>query len=200
MEFVSTMQLIFATHNQHKLLEVSKLINSNVQLLSLNDINYTQEIEETANTIEENASLKAWHIYNHTGNNCFGDDSGLEIEALNMEPGVYSARYAGMHKSDSDKIKKVLHEMSNITNRVAQFKTIISLVIDGEEHIFEGIIKGSISEKAIGTNGFGYDPIFIPKGYNISFAEMSLDEKNKISHRSIAVGKLVNFLNLRYGL
>jgi XTP/dITP diphosphohydrolase len=200
MEFVSTMQLIFATHNQHKLLEVSKLISPNIQLLSLSDIKYAQEIEETADTIEKNASLKAWHIYNYTGNNCFGDDSGLEIEALNMEPGVYSARYAGEHKSDSDNIKKVLHEMSSKTNRVAQFKTIISLVINGEEHIFEGIIKGSISEKATGTNGFGYDPIFIPKGYNTSFAEMSLEEKNKISHRSIAVGKLVNFLNHHYSL
>ena len=200
MEFINTMQLIFATQNQHKLFEVTKLIDLSIQLLSLNDINYTPEIEETASTIEENASLKAWHIYNHTGNNCFGDDSGLEIEALNMEPGVYSARYAGVHKSDSDNIKKVLHEMKSKTNRAAQFKTIVSLVMEGKEHIFEGIIQGSIAEKPKGVNGFGYDPIFIPKGQRLTFAEMSIKKKNRISHRSIAVGKLVNFLNHRNSL
>lgn len=189
------MQLIFATHNKNKIKEISGLINDKYRIISLEDINFFDEIPETATTIEENASLKSKFIYNKYKLPCFADDTGLEIEALAGKPGVHSARYAGENKNPDDNIKKVLSEMKNITNRKARFKTIISLIIEGKEKLFEGIIEGNIIEKAKGDKGFGYDPIFIPEGYAITFAEMPLELKNKISHRAIAVNKLVDYLN-----
>ena len=189
------MQLIFATHNKHKLKEVRSLIPNSIDLLSLDDINLLEEIEETATTIEGNALLKAQTIYKQTGINCFADDSGLLVDILNGEPGVYSARYAGEHKNDSDNLEKLLKELSGKENRNAHFKTAMALVIDGKEYLFEGTIHGTITTQRSGVNGFGYDPIFLPNGYNETFAEMSSDIKNVISHRANAMKKLVEFIN-----
>ena len=189
------MKLIFATHNHNKLKEVRSLIPSTIQLLSLDDINLTEEIEETALTIEGNALLKAQTVYKQTGINCFADDSGLLVDALNGAPGVYSARYAGEHKNDSDNLEKLLKELSDKENRNAHFKTVMALIIDGKEYLFEGIIHGAITTQKSGSNGFGYDPIFLPGGYTETFAEMSSEIKNVISHRAKAMKKLVGFVN-----
>jgi XTP/dITP diphosphohydrolase len=188
-------QLVFATNNAHKLEEVAAKMEGRIQLLSLNDINCNGDIAETGLTFRENASIKSNYIYNKYRLNCFGDDSGLEIDALNGEPGVYSARYAGMHGNHAAHIAKVLENMRSAINRQARFRTVISLVWNSSEHFFEGTVEGSIRAAASGTAGFGYDPIFQPDGYNVTFAEMSLAEKNKISHRAKAVGKLIDFLN-----
>ena len=188
------MKLIFATNNKHKLEEVKKIIDGDFELLNLKDINCFEEIPETQNTIEGNASQKSRYIYDKYNINCFADDTGLEIDALNGEPGVYSARYAGEACSFDDNIDKVLKELKGISNRNAQFKTVISLIINGEEHQFTGIIGGVILKDRRGESGFGYDPIFLPKTYNRSFAELSADEKNSISHRGIASRKLAAFL------
>ena len=189
------MRLIFATHNKNKLKEVKSLIPNTIELLSLDDINLLEEIEETASTIEGNALLKAQTIYKQTGINCFADDSGLLVDSLNGAPGVYSARYAGEHKSDSDNLEKLLKELSDKNNRNAHFKTVMALIIDGKEHLFEGIINGTITKEKTGTNGFGYDPIFLPKGYTETFAEMNSEVKNVISHRAKAMKQLVEFVN-----
>jgi XTP/dITP diphosphohydrolase len=189
------MQLIFATHNKNKLKEVKSLVPQHIDLLSLDDINLTEEIEETALTIEGNALLKAQTIYNQTGINCFADDSGLLVDALDGAPGVYSARYAGEHKNDNDNLEKLLKELSGKENRKAHFKTVMALIIDGKEYVFEGIINGTITTQRSGVNGFGYDPIFLPDGYTETFAEMSSDIKNVISHRAKATKKLVEFVN-----
>jgi len=188
-------QLVFATNNAHKLEEVAAKIEGQIKLLSLNDINCTDDIAETGETFRENASIKSHYIYNKYKLDCFGDDSGLEIDALNGEPGVYSARYAGEHGNHDANINKVLSKLQNITDRRARFRTMISLIWNGDEHFFEGAIEGAIRQERAGSEGFGYDPIFQPDGYNITFAEMSLDEKNKISHRAIAMEKLIEFLN-----
>jgi XTP/dITP diphosphohydrolase len=189
------MELVFATNNQHKIEEVSHLLKSNFKLLSLKNIGYNDELPETGNTLEANASQKAHYIYEKFSISCFADDTGLEIEALNGKPGVYSARYAGEDKDASRNIEKVLLEMKNSKDRKAIFKTIISLIINDKEYLFEGIIKGIIADKVTGQNGFGYDPVFIPIGHTKSFAEFPMNEKNKISHRAIAVKKLIAFLN-----
>ncbi len=157
-------KLIFATHNKNKLKEVRSLIPNTIELLNLDDINLLEEIEETATTIEGNALLKAQTIYKQTGINCFADDSGLLVDALDGAPGVFSARYAGEHKSDSDNLEKLLKELSNKDNRNAHFKTVMALIIDGKEYVFEGIINGTITAEKSGANGFGYDPIFLPNG------------------------------------
>lgn len=189
------MKLVFATNNQHKLHEIKQLIGSSIQLLSLADIDCNDDIPETQETIEGNASEKAFYIWNKYQINCFADDTGLEIEALNGEPGVYSARYAGEEKSPEKNIELVLQKLTKINNRKARFKTIISLVINGEEVQFEGIVDGKILEEKRGQSGFGYDPIFQPDESSFSFAEMPLAEKNKISHRGRATQKLVDYLN-----
>ena len=189
-------KLIFATNNQHKLEEVSHLIKYNYQILSLKDINCFEEIPETSDTIKGNASQKSYYIYDKFGIDCFADDTGLEIEALDGRPGVYSARYAGEEHNFEKNMNKVLAEMNGITNRKARFKTVISLILNGEERFFEGIINGLILTEKRGQEGFGYDPIFQPNGYDLTFAEMPLEEKNKISHRAIAVRNLINYLNL----
>ena len=191
---VSIRKLVFATNNLHKFNEIQKKIGAEILLLSLSDIGFSEEIPEIKNTIEENASDKAYYIYNRFNINCFADDTGLEIEALSNEPGVYSARYAGKNASFDDNMNKVLEKMSGISNRNAVFRTVISLVENGIEKQFEGRIKGKIAIEKKGNEGFGYDPIFIPEGYQSTFSEMSLTEKNKISHRAIAVNKLIQYL------
>lgn len=189
------MELVFATNNQHKIKEISPLINGSFRLLSLNDIKCFEEIPETSETIAGNASQKSQYIWKKFSINCFADDTGLEIEALNGEPGVYSARYAGKACSFQDNIDKVLDKMQGESNRKARFRTVISLIIDGNELQFEGIVNGTILTEKKGIEGFGYDPIFQPEGYDITFAEMTLEEKNQISHRGIATRKLVDILN-----
>ena len=188
------MKLVFATNNQHKLQEIKHLLNGSFELLSLNDINCDEEIPENQETIEGNASEKSFYIFNKFGLNCFAYDTGLEIEALNGEPGVYSARYAGEEKSAEKNMDLVLQKLAEIKNRKARFKTVISLVIDGQEIQFEGIVNGHILEEKRGKTGFGYDPIFQPDESHFSFAEMTMEEKGKISHRGRAVQKLVEYL------
>lgn len=189
------MKLIFATHNKNKAKEVKSLMPDFIELLSLDDINFHTEIEENATTLEGNAILKAKTIYEKTGINCFADDSGLLVDALNGAPGVYSARYAGSQKSDEDNIQKLLHELQNKSNRNAHFKTIMALIIDGKEYLFDGKIEGKIISEKLGTNGFGYDPIFVPDGYNETFAQLDTETKNKISHRARALQKMLEFIN-----
>lgn len=187
-------ELVFATNNTHKVEEVTQSVGNEFKILSLKDIQCYDEIEETGTTFKENASIKTNYIFKKYGLNCFGDDSGLEIEALNGEPGVFSARYAGEHGNHEANIARVLDQMQGVTNRKAQFKTVISLLWNGEEFWFEGIIFGTIRPVLSGSQGFGYDPIFQPDGYPVTFAEMSLEEKNAISHRGKAMAKLINFL------
>lgn len=188
------MELVFATNNQHKLNELQAIVGNNFKLLSLKDINCDEEIPEEQGTLEGNASQKAFFIYNKYGYNCFADDTGLEIVSLNGEPGVFSARYAGEAKNPEANIEKVLDKLAKINNRKARFRTVISLVINGGETQFEGIVDGEILKERQGNSGFGYDPVFLPDGFSQSFAEMSLQDKNKISHRGRAVAKLAAFL------
>ena len=187
-------QLVFATNNAHKLEEVAHKVAGKVKLLSLNDIGCHDEIAETGTTLQANASLKSYYIYQKYNLNCFGDDSGVEIDALNGEPGVYSARYAGEHGNHQANMDKVLENMKDKTDRSARFRTVISLIWEDKEYFFEGTVNGTIRHERSGSAGFGYDPIFQPDGYDITFAEMSMAEKNSISHRAIAVGKLIEFL------
>ncbi|NCB06540.1 MAG: non-canonical purine NTP diphosphatase [Bacteroidia bacterium] len=188
------MKLVFATNNQHKLQELQAMLGNHFELLSLTEIGCDEEIPEEQPTLEGNARQKAFFIYEKYGMACFADDTGLEIEALNGEPGVFSARYAGEEKSSEANMNKVLNKMSKINHRDARFRTVISLVINNREIQFEGIVNGKILHQKRGSSGFGYDPIFQPAGQELSFAEMSLPEKNKISHRGRAVCKLVDYL------
>jgi XTP/dITP diphosphohydrolase len=189
------MKLVFATANLNKAKEIQVLMPASIEILSLNDIHCTADIPETQPTIEGNASQKAFYIYEKYHQNCFADDTGLEVDALNGKPGVFSARYAGEAKDANANMDKILAEMKGVTNRNAKFKTVISLVINGEEQQFEGIVNGVILEQKRGNQGFGYDPIFLPDGYTRSFAEMTLAEKNAVSHRAKAVAELVKYLN-----
>lgn len=189
-------KLVFATNNVHKLDEIRAILGDKIEVLSLKDINCDADIPETADTLEGNAALKAEYIYKNYGLDCFADDTGLEVEALGGVPGVYSARYAGGDGHDSEaNMRKLLKELDGEQNRKAQFRTAICLIEQGEEHLFEGIVKGSIIEQKRGASGFGYDPVFMPKGYEETFAEMGNAEKNKISHRARAVEKLCEYLN-----
>ena len=188
------MKLVFATNNQHKLQELQAMLGNHFELLSLTEIGCDEEIPEEQPTLEGNARQKAFYICEKYGLPCFADDTGLEIEALNGEPGVFSARYAGEEKSSEANMNKVLDKMSKINQRDARFRTVISLVINNRETQFEGIVNGKILHQKRGSSGFGYDPIFQPAGQELSFAEMSLPEKNKISHRGRAVSKLVEYL------
>lgn len=189
------MELVFATNNQHKLKELQSILGSRFKLLSLNDIGCTEEIPEEQPTLEGNARQKAYYIFEKYGRACFADDTGLEIDALNNEPGVYSARYAGESKDSQANMEKVLLRLSEINHRKARFRTVISLVTDGKEKQFEGIVDGEIIKEKRGSSGFGYDPIFLPSGHDKTFAQMSLQEKNKISHRARAVEKLTDYLH-----
>jgi len=189
------MQLVFATHNPNKLKEVQALLPASITLLSLDDIGCTEEIEETGTTLTENAYIKARHVRDRYGLNCFADDSGLEIDALDGAPGVISARYAGLQKDNEANILKVWNALANKTNKAAQFRTVIALCTAEEERDFEGIVRGELIHEKRGEKGFGYDPIFIPEGYTQTFAELGKDVKNKISHRARAMEALVNALN-----
>ncbi len=188
------MQLVFASSNPNKIKEIQNLVPLSIQILSLDDIGCFEEIPETASTIEGNAILKANYITQNYGYDCFADDTGLEVDALDGEPGVYSARYAGEQKDANDNMNKILEKLAGCSNRKANFKTVICLNSKGIQHIFTGIVNGKIIEKKIGNNGFGYDPIFVADGYTKTFAELTLDEKSSISHRGLAVKQLVDFL------
>lgn len=187
-------KLVFVTNNVHKLQEVRALLGSKMEVLSLSDINCVEEIPETANTLEGNALLKARYIYERYGLDCFADDTGLEVEALKGAPGVYSARYAGEHCSAEDNMVKLLSCMEGEPNRSAVFRTVIALIQEGREQFFEGVVRGRIATDRSGQDGFGYDPIFCPEGYTKTFSELGAEVKNKISHRALAVRKLVAWL------
>ena len=188
-------KFVFATNNAHKLEEVSTILGSKIELLSMKDINCNVDIPETADTLEGNALIKAKYIFNNYHLDCFADDTGLEVEALNGAPGVYSARYAGDAHNSEANMQKLLSDLEGIENRKAQFRTVFALIIDGKDHLFEGIVKGVITKSRRGTSGFGYDPIFIPEGYTQTYAEMGNELKNNISHRALATNKLCNFLS-----
>ncbi|WP_339658245.1 non-canonical purine NTP diphosphatase [uncultured Polaribacter sp.] len=188
------MKLVFATNNLNKLAEVQKMLPNTIEVLSLNDINCFDEVEETEITLEGNAKLKANYITQKFGYNCFADDTGLEVDSLEGKPGVFSARFAGEPSNSEKNMQKLLSELEKKEDRKAQFRTAICLNIDKHQYIFEGICKGEILTEKNGEKGFGYDPIFKPAGYEISFAEMTSEEKNKISHRGLAIQKLVEFL------
>jgi XTP/dITP diphosphohydrolase len=187
-------KIVFATNNQHKIKEIHQAISDEFTILNLKEIGFYEDIEEPFDTLEENAQAKTSTIYNRMGYNCFADDTGLEIDALQGKPGVFSARYAGPEGNPENNIKKVLKEMEGVANRSARFRTVISLILEGEEYFFEGKVEGEILTSKHGAGGFGYDPVFKPKGYSQSFAEMPLELKNTISHRGKAVKKLVEFL------
>lgn len=189
------MKLVFATNNLNKLAEVQKMLPSSIELLSLKDINCFDDIEETATTLEGNAKIKANHISEKFGYNCFADDTGLEVESLQGAPGVYSARYAGEPANAEKNMQKLVNALKDKENRKAQFRTSICLNLEGKQFLFDGVCKGNILSQKQGEKGFGYDPIFQPKGYTLSFAEMTSEEKNKISHRGLAIQQLVTFLS-----
>ncbi len=186
-------KLVFATNNAHKTKEVSELLAPAYEVLNLAGIGCDVDIPETGHTFAENATLKSRYVAENFQLDCFADDSGLEVEALNNEPGIYSARYSGV-RNDQANLEFLLEKMEGITNRKARFKTVISLMQNGQNHLFEGVINGQLRQEPVGTNGFGYDPIFEPEGYNITFAEMDLELKNKISHRASAMRQLLTFL------
>ena len=187
------MKLVFATNNIHKTQEVQQILAPKYEVLNLSDIGCDVDIPETGDSFAANATLKSGYVVEHFKLDCFADDSGLEVEALNNEPGIYSARYSGK-RGDVENMQYLLQKMEGINNRNARFKTVISLIQNGVNYLFEGVIYGKLREQPSGTNGFGYDPIFEPSGYNITFAEMEMAEKNKISHRALAMQQLIDFL------
>lgn len=189
------MELIFATNNKHKIKEISDLLVDNFTILGLADTGITEDIPEEGETLEENALFKARYVHEKTRLNVFADDTGLEVPSLGGEPGVHSARYAGESKSFDDNIEKLLREMKDITERSARFRTVIALILDGSEYLFEGTVEGEIIRERRGSGGFGYDPVFIASGYDLTFAEIPLSEKNRISHRAKAMRKLIRFLS-----
>jgi XTP/dITP diphosphohydrolase len=190
------MQLVFASNNKNKILEIQSILPDTIEILSLESIGCYEDIPETSTTIEGNAILKANYVTQKYGYNCFADDTGLEVDALNGEPGVYSARYAGEQRNSDDNMDKLLECLSDKSNRKAQFKTVIALNLNGKQHLFTGIARGEITLEKSGNQGFGYDPIFKPEEYQETFAQLSLDVKNKISHRGKATQLLINFLKL----
>jgi len=187
-------EIVFATNNQHKLKEVKEIADGKFEICGLSEFGLTEDIPENQPTLEGNALQKARYIYDRFGKNCFADDTGLEVECLNGEPGVISARYAGENKSMQENITKLLYNLKGCSNRKARFRTVVALIIDNNEFLFEGIINGKIIDELKGQNGFGYDPLFIPDGYNLTFAELPAEVKNKISHRALAMDQLFNFL------
>lgn len=188
------MKLVFATNNKHKLEEMRAILGGKVELLSLADIDCYDDIPETAETLEGNALIKARHIYEKYSLACFADDTGLEVDALGGAPGVYSARYAGENNDSEANMQKLLANLDGKNDRRAQFRTVIALIIDGEERLFDGIVRGTIATERKGGAGFGYDPVFVPEGYDTSFAEMGSEQKNAISHRSRAASALNDYL------
>jgi XTP/dITP diphosphohydrolase len=192
------MKLVFATNNKHKLQEVRDIVGDRVEVLSLADIDCHDDIPETADTLQGNALIKARHIYEKYGLDCFADDTGLEVEAIDGAPGVYSARYAGEECDSEANMRKLLENLTGKTNRNAQFRTVIALIINGDEMLFNGIVKGTIATEKKGDSGFGYDPVFVPEGYSESFAQMSGEMKNSMSHRFRATRQLADFLKENY--
>jgi len=188
------MELVFASGNEHKVYEVAKKLGGSIPLKGLHDIGCTTDLPETSDTLEGNARQKARYVWEHFGVNCFADDTGLEVFALDMAPGVYSARYAGGQRSSTDNMRLLLENLKNQSDRSARFRTVICLMLEGEEYLFEGTVQGTIRPEPSGTEGFGYDPVFEPSGYAITFAEMSIEEKNTISHRGKAIAALRDFL------
>lgn len=188
------MDICFATNNLHKLDELKTLLEPEYRVLGLKEIGFKEELEENGSSLEENSRQKAWHIYRLFEISCFADDTGLEVEALNGEPGVFSARYAGDQKNNYENIKLLLRKMEGIQNRRARFRTVITLILKGKPYVFEGIVNGEIISSKRGSHGFGYDPIFVPENHSQTFAEMNMEEKNNISHRGKAVRKLAEFL------
>ncbi|HPD95114.1 MAG: non-canonical purine NTP diphosphatase [Bacteroidales bacterium] len=188
-------QIVFATNNLNKLYEVQNILGNQFKLVTPIDLGISEDIPEDFDTLEQNALQKARYIFQKTGISCFADDTGLEVEALNGAPGVYSARYAGLQKDPKDNIRKLLNEIKGAENRNARFRTVVALIYNAKEHLFEGIVDGKIIDQERGQNGFGYDPIFVPNGYTLTFAELPLSEKNKISHRAKAIQGLVEFLH-----
>ncbi len=188
------MELVFATHNNNKSLEIANMVGDDWTIKTLSDIGFEEEVPETGNTLEENALQKVRYVHDILKQNCFADDTGLEVDELGGEPGVMSARYAGPGKNSIKNMQKVLEQMKGVTRRKARFRTVIALILDGKELLFEGVVQGNILCSPTGEWGFGYDPVFSPEGYDVSFAEMPLSEKNKISHRGRAVRKLVTYL------
>lgn len=189
------MKIVFATNNHNKIREIQSMLPQNIEIISLETIGCLEDIPETSNTIEANAIQKANYITQKYGYDCFADDTGLEVEALNGEPGVYSARYAGEQKNANDNMDKLLLELENKPNRKAQFKTVICLNLNGKQHLFTGVASGEITKEKIGNGGFGYDPLFTPDGFSETFAQLSLEIKNEISHRGKATKLLIAFLN-----
>lgn len=189
------MKIVFATNNHHKIQEIQALLPTHIEILSLESIGCFEEIPETATTIEENAVMKANYVLEHYGFDCFADDTGLEVESLHGEPGVFSARYAGEARNADDNMDKLLQNLEGKSNRSAQFKTVICLNINGKQQLFAGIAKGVIRTQKAGDSGFGYDPIFCPDGYAFTFAQLSFNEKNRISHRAKAASLLLDYLN-----
>ena len=192
---MTKIDLLFATSNKNKVLEIKKVLPKKFNIKSLDDIGFCEEVPENENTIERNAIFKANYIYKKYNLNVFADDTGLEVDSLNGKPGVHSARYAGISKNSTDNINKLLKKLKNKKNRKARFKTIIALILNSKIHTFEGVVEGIITKKPKGENGFGYDPVFIPSGYTKTFGELSIEEKNSISHRSLAMNKLIDFIS-----
>lgn len=195
---MSKRDICFATNNRHKIKEIASLLGSDFSLLSLADIGCNEELKEEQETLQGNAEQKASYVFEEYQVNCFADDTGLEVKTLDGAPGVYSARYAGLQRSDEDNMSLLLKNLENAHDRSAQFRTVICLIINGEKHFFEGVAEGRIHTEKLGAEGFGYDPLFIPDGYDRSFAQMSLEEKNSLSHRGKAVRKLVDFLKSNF--
>jgi XTP/dITP diphosphohydrolase len=192
---MTKIDLLFATSNKNKVLEIKKVLPKEFNIKSLDDIGFCEEIPENENTIEGNAIFKANYMYKKYNLNVFADDTGLEVDSLNGKPGVHSARYAGISKNSRDNINKLLKKLKNKKNRKARFKTVIALILNSKIHTFEGVVEGIITKKPKGENGFGYDPVFIPSGYTKTFGELSIEEKNSISHRSLAMNKLIDFIS-----
>ena len=192
---MTKIDLLFATSNKNKVLEIKKVLPKEFNIKSLDDIGFYEEVPENENTIEGNAIFKANYMYKKYNLNVFADDTGLEVDSLNGKPGVHSARYAGISKNSRDNINKLLKKLKNKKNRKARFKTVIALILNSKIHTFEGVVEGIITKKPKGENGFGYDPVFIPRGYTKTFGELSLEEKNSISHRSLAMNKLIDFIS-----
>ena len=191
------MELVFASGNEHKVYEVAKKLGGSIPLKGLHDIGCTTDLPETSDTLEGNARQKARYVWDNYRVSCFADDTGLEVTALDMAPGVYSARYAGDQRNSADNMRLLLDNLQNQSDRSARFRTVICLILEGEEFLFEGKVQGSIRPEPSGTEGFGYDPVFEPSGYAITFAEMSIEEKNTISHRGKAIAALRDFLSSR---
>lgn len=191
-------KIVFATANIHKLREVREILGDGFEVVSLKDIDFHEDIPETGDTLEENASIKSHHILERYNIDCFADDTGLEVDALGGAPGVYSARYAGEHVTYDDNVNKLLSELEGVKDRTARFRTVISLLLDGKEYFFDGSVEGHIIDHKLGSGGFGYDPVFVPNGFNKTFAEMAPETKNAISHRGRAIKKFADFLKSNF--